>query len=171
MCKIGVLAIGVDLYLSAFDHFQALLNLLQYQQSIRNVALDLAAHFLALMTLVQTFRGRVNRQTAGRIVAPVLAVKAFLELQAMRRGMWERGGLDVGSVGGLVDILGLAKTALFLFMTTKLGLGKDASFVGPDEWFPKQNHACGFHDGDGGVSGGGVTEGSTSGERRGKKEK
>ena len=145
MCKIGILAIGIDLYLSAFQHFQTLLILLQQLQQQQHphehgsrqqyhAMMDLAAHFLALMTLVQAFRGRVNRQATGRIVFPVLAVKAVLELDALQ----QRGVLG-GYNYHLKDILEVAKSLVFLIITFKLAFGKDKSYVAYDEWFPTSN--------------------------------
>ncbi|KAL7527311.1 hypothetical protein ACHAWF_002129 [Thalassiosira exigua] len=145
MCKIGVLAIGVDLYTSAFQHFQVLLIVLQQQQDMRRVAVDLAVHFLALMTLVQTFRGRVNRQVAGRITFPVLAVKFALELGRLAREV--SGGEDaIGPIFVVKEFLVIAKSVVFLMITGKLAFGKDSSYVAHDEWFPrkrqKSDHEC-----------------------------
>mmetsp|Transcript_15476 Transcript_15476/g.23484 ORF Transcript_15476/g.23484 Transcript_15476/m.23484 type:complete len:149 (-) Transcript_15476:442-888(-) len=140
MCKIGILAIGLDLYQSAFEHFQnVVLILLQQhhqqrddhnQPSIqRSDLMDLAAHFLALLTLVQAFRGRVNRQATGRIVFPVLAVKAAFE--------FDKVDGSFGSISGVKGILALIKSVLFVIITAKLAIGKDKSYVAHDEWFPK----------------------------------
>lgn len=136
MCKIGILAIGMDLYQSAFEHFQnVVLTLLQQrddhnQPSIqRSDLMDLAAHLLALLTLVQAFRGRVNRQATGRIVFPVLAVKAAFEFVKVDSSF--------GSISGVKGILALIKSVLFLIITAKLAIGKDKSYVAHDEWFPK----------------------------------
>jgi len=115
--------------------------------------MDLAAHFLALMTLVQAFRGRVNRQATGRIVFPVLAVKAALELDALQQpGVLGDGDGNV-SVGGsshynfrLKDILEIAKSLVFLIITFKLAFGKDKSYLAPDEWFPKSTNGGCQHD-------------------------
>lgn len=139
MCKIGILAIGFDLYDSAFQRCRTLLPLLRQRHanaaSIPDVLplLDLAAHALALLTLVRAFRGRVNRQTTGRVNAPVLAVKFAGEVDAALRRERGRGG-----VGTLVrDVLTVAKALVFLIITTKLAFGRDRSYVGPNEWFPE----------------------------------
>ena len=151
MCKIGIVAIGIDLYISAFQLFQTLILILQnpnadgsYSSSSKRIMLDLIAHMFALMTLVQTFRGRVNRQAAGRIVMPVLAVKVALDLDKMMKLQQQSGDVSNGqsSSYGLVDTLMIAKTALFLFITAKLAFGKDKSYISQDEWFPKKKKTC-----------------------------
>ena len=151
MCKIGIVAIGIDLYISAFQLFQTLILILQnpnadgsYSSSSKRIILDLIAHMFALMTLVQTFRGRVNRQAAGRIVMPVLAVKVALDLDKMMKLQQQSGDVSNGqsSSYGLVDTLMIAKTALFLFITAKLAFGKDKSYISQDEWFPKKKKTC-----------------------------
>ena len=38
----------------------------------------------------------------------------------------------------LKDIVVLAKSALFCFITAKLAFGNDKSYIGADEWFPKK---------------------------------
>ncbi|KAL9180492.1 hypothetical protein ACHAXT_010945 [Thalassiosira profunda] len=141
MCKIGVLAIGADLYHSASQHFQTLLFLLQNEQSIRRVLFDLAAHFFALGALVLTFRGRVNRRSAARIVFPVLAVRFAMELEELQRAKAARVGGE-GEAGGQVfslgEILLLTKSMMFVGITAKLAMGKDTSCIDHDEWLPKR---------------------------------
>lgn len=136
MCKIGVLAIGVDLYTSAYKHFQTVLYLSQRQLSYKNTAMDLIAHFVALVTLVQTFRGRVNRQTCGRVVFPVLAVKFVLELELLRHKHQKQD--DSSAHIGLIDILTLVISVIFLTITANLAFGSDKSYVAHDEWLPKK---------------------------------
>mmetsp|Transcript_19188 Transcript_19188/g.32923 ORF Transcript_19188/g.32923 Transcript_19188/m.32923 type:complete len:140 (-) Transcript_19188:284-703(-) len=131
MCKVGIIAIGVDLYDSAYQHFQSLLLILEaHGQHKHFLLLDLAAHFVALMTLTQCFRGRLNRQSTGRVVFPVLAVKAASSLLEE----WEKGG---GGSLSFKAIPVIAKTVVFLIITGKLAFGNDKSYVEPDEWFPK----------------------------------
>ena len=148
MCKIGIVAIGIDLYTSAFQLFQTLILIIQhpnadgsYSSSSKRVIFDLIAHMFALLTLVQTFRGRVNRQAAGRIVMPVLAVKVALDLDNMMKLQQQSDDVsnnDQSSSYSLVDTLMIAKTAVFLFITAKLAFGKDKSYISRDEWFPKK---------------------------------
>ncbi len=163
MCKIGVVSIGIDLYNSAYQQFVTLLLHFQLisplenasktviaDGSIRNVILSLTAHLLALMTLVQTFRGRVNRQVAGRVVFPVLAVKFMLQLEGIqRRQKFQQQQEQEGDVLGIQQILGvkevliLIKSIVFIVITAKLAFGKDISYVEYDEWFPrKKKHSC-----------------------------
>lgn len=138
MCKIGILAIGFDLCDSAFQRCRTLTHLLGENHasaaSFPDVLplLDLAAHAFALLTLVRAFQGRINRQTTGRISAPVLAVKFAAEVDAALRRERNRGGI----LAAVRDALTLVKALVFLIITTKLACGRDRSCVGPNEWFP-----------------------------------
>lgn len=155
MCKIGVLAIGADLYQSAFRHFQTLVAaaLSSYDggaaaaaamgeidddgRDLKSVAFDLLAHLVAMLTLVQTFRGRVNRQVAGRVTFPVLAVKLALQMESYSKIRLEEE--DGGSLESTTkQVASLIKSAIFLIITAKLAFGKDVSYVARDEWFPRK---------------------------------
>ena len=104
--------------------------------------MDLAAHFVALMTLVQTFRGRVNRQSAGRIVFPVLAVKFILELWALKHGingwLWRWGSWGNYIFATLKAIPWFAKTLVLLMVTGRFAFGNDKSYIAHDEWLPRK---------------------------------
>lgn len=133
MCKIGILAISLDLCDSAFQRISNLGHCtVPTLLSILPSCLDLVAHALALCTLVLCASGRVNRQATGRVVAPILAIKFAGELDA---ALWRNDGRV--SVWAFVrDFLVVAKALVFVINTSKLALGRDKSYVGPDEWFP-----------------------------------
>ena len=142
MCKLGILAIGADLYYSAFRHFKTLVFILQHQQQqlqpgISRKVIDLLAHFIALMTLILTWRGRVNRQTAGRIVLPVIGVQFMIDLLVLQQNRQknEVGKLELNGL----ETLWFLKSVLFLTIVIKLAIGKDRSYVACGEWFPRRS--------------------------------
>jgi len=145
MCKLSILALGADLYYSAFKHFETLTIIIQYGQqvlppgssSILRILMDMTAYFIALMTLVLTFRGRVNRHIAGRIVLPVLTVKFMLEIQHLQqqRQKDEHGKIELSNMETMMFL----KSVLLITMTAKLAFGNDKSKVEANEWLPKSS--------------------------------
>lgn len=144
MCKLSILALGADLYYSAFKHFETLTIIIQYGQqvsppgssSILRILMDMTAYFIALMTLVLTFRGRVNRHIAGRIVLPVLTVKFMLEIQQLQqqRQQGEHGKIELSNMETIMFL----KSVLLITITAKLAFG-NKSKVEANEWLPKSN--------------------------------
>ena len=145
MCKLSILALGADLYYSAFKHFETLTIIIQYGQqvlppgssSIYRILTDMTAYFIALMTLVLTFRGRVNRHIAGRIVLPVLTVKFMLEIQQLQqqRQQGEHGKIELSNMETIMFL----KSVLLITITAKLAFGSVKSKVEANEWFPKSS--------------------------------
>ena len=145
MCKLSILALGADLYYSAFKHFETLTIIIQYGQqvlppgssSILRILMDMTAYFIALMTLVLTFRGRVNRHIAGRIVLPVLTVKFMLEIQQLQqqRQQGEHGKIELSNMETIMFL----KSVLLITITAKLAFGSDKSKVEANEWLPKSS--------------------------------
>lgn len=145
MCKLSILALGADLYYSAFKHFETLTIIIQYGQqvlppgssSIYRILMDMTAYFIALMTLVLTFRGRVNRHIAGRIVLPVLTVKFMLEIQQLQqqRQQGEHGKIELSNMETMMFL----KSVLLITITAKLAFGNDKSKVEANEWLPKSS--------------------------------
>ena len=99
--------------------------------------MDMTAYFVALMTLVLTFRGRVNRHIAGRIVLPVLTVKFMLEIQQLQqqRQQGEHGKIELSNMETIMFL----KSVLLITITAKLAFGSDKSKVEANEWLPKSN--------------------------------
>jgi len=147
MCKLSILALGADLYYSAFKHFETLTIIIQYGQqvlppgssSIYRILTDMTAYFIALMTLVLTFRGRVNRHIAGRIVLPVLTVKFMLEVQQLQqqRHQGEHGKIELSNMETMMFL----KSVLLITITAKLAFGNDKSKVEANEWLPKSSNS------------------------------
>ena len=145
MCKLSILALGADLYYSAFKHFETLTIIIQYGQqvlppgsnSILRILMDMTAYFIALMTLVLTFRGRVNRHIAGRIVLPVLTVKFMLEIQQLQqqRQQGEHGKIELSNMETIMFL----KSVLLITITAKLAFGSDKSKLEANEWLPKSS--------------------------------
>lgn len=148
MCKAGILALGADLYFSAFRQFEGLIRILQYQQTMQlgsstgipRILMDLTAHFVALMTLILTFRGRVNRQTAGRVVLPVLVVKFMLEVEVLQRQHKVHDG-ETQIMLSRNDTLMFLKSVLFLTIIVKVAFfDKDTTCIACDEWLPMRGN-------------------------------
>ena len=147
MCKLSILALGADLYYSAFKHFETLTIIIQYGQqvlppgssSIYRILMDMTAYFIALMTLVLTFRGRVNRHMTGRIVLPVLTVKFMLEIQQLQqqRHQGEHGKIELSNMETIMFL----KSVLLITITAKLAFGNDKSKVEANEWLPKSSNS------------------------------
>ena len=148
MCKAGILALGADLYFSAFRQFEGLIRILQHQQTMQlgsstgipRILMDLTAHFVALMTLILTFRGRVNRQTAGRVVLPVLVVKFMLEVEVLQRQHKVHDG-ETQIMLSRNDTLMFLKSVLFLTIIVKVAFfDKDTTCIACDEWLPMRGN-------------------------------
>ena len=149
MCKAGILALGADLYFSAFRQFEGLIRILQHQQTMQlgsstgipRILMDLTAHFVALMTLILTFRGRVNRQTAGRVVLPVLVVKFMLEVEVLQRQHKVHDGGETQIMLSRNDTLMFLKSVLFLTIIVKVAFfDKDTTCIACDEWLPMRGN-------------------------------
>ncbi|EED88562.1 predicted protein [Thalassiosira pseudonana CCMP1335] len=129
MCKIGILLIGIDLYLSAYHLFRGLI----LTRSTNGLA-ALAAHLVALMALVLAFRGRIGRHVVGRIVLPVEGVRILSDEGFI--ALMDESKRDSDDV--LTILMGM-KSVMFLGVVAKMALGKDVSCVGEKEWFPWQH--------------------------------
>ena len=103
--------------------------------------MDLTAHFVALMTLILTFRGRVNRQTAGRVVLPVLVVKFMLEVEVLQRQHKVHDGGETQIMLSRNDTLMFLKSVLFLTIIVKVAFfDKDTTCIACDEWLPMRGN-------------------------------
>ena len=108
---------------------------------IPRILMDLTAHFVALMTLILTFQGRVNRQTAGRVVLPVLVVKFMLEVEVLQRQHKVHDGGETQIMLSRNDTLMFLKSVLFLTIIIKVAFfDKDTTCIACDEWLPMRGN-------------------------------
>jgi hypothetical protein len=152
MCKIGILSICADLCISAYDHVETLSTIMRRQQrrggtsdddvGIVNavlITLDLTFQIVALITLVRTLRGRVNRKRAGGIAFPTLLFKLLLQESTRLSRRDHLPSMVVSSpIMATKEILILMKSGVFLLITGKLAFGTDSSYLRHDEWLPSK---------------------------------
>lgn len=148
MCKVGILLISLDLYHSASALFS---NLIIHKTGS---PLDLAAHILALLTLLLAYRGRVRRNVAGKVVLPVMMVNLIKQLiagnfvtfltnnnsdvESGNAKMVEWSFFDNQSATGY-DRLMVLKSVLFCGVMARLAFQGVGTCVGENEWFPWQS--------------------------------
>lgn len=151
MCKVGILLMAADLYISDYELFQSIVSL--FFQTTKTAGgeddgvdamgtmFNFSAHLVALAALVLAYRGSVNRMVAGRIVLPVLVVKT-LNLAVVKDNI-NGNRRAIGDFTGF-DLALAAKSWALLGVALHLAFGGDKSCVGPDEWFPwSKNHGLG----------------------------
>ena len=151
MCKVGILLMAADLYISDYELFLSLVSIFFHVTKTAGgdddgvdamgAMFNFSAHLVALAALVLAYRGSVNRMVAGRIVLPVLVVKT-LNLAVVKDNI-NGNRRAIGDFAGS-DLALAAKSWALLGVALHLAFGGDKSCVGPDEWFPwSKNHASG----------------------------
>jgi len=150
MCKVGILLMAVDLYISDYGLFLSLVSLFfpttktagdDVGVDAMGTTFNFFAHLVALAALVLAYRGSVNRMIAGRVVLPVLVVKT-LNLAVVKDNI-HGNRRAIGDFAGL-DLVLAAKSWALLGVALHLAFGGDKSCVGQDEWFPwSKNHGSG----------------------------
>ena len=151
MCKIGILSICADLCHSAYEHVEIISSMHRqrrrgstsdYDVGIVNAVLttmDLAFQIIALITLMRTLRGRVNRKRAGGIAFPALLFKLLLhELTRRSRRDHQPSRVVSSPIMATKEILILMKSGVFLLITGKLAIGTDSSYLRHNEWLPSK---------------------------------